>query len=93
MLAEIGSDLTVKDVIEQIRALDEPETDSPYTPFQRTLVLGDTSARCRFDETFLRFARRAREEGASKAEYVEAFRLLLGEFRHVETGRNLDERM
>lgn len=44
-------------------------------------------------DVFLDFSRRAREQGASKAEYVAAFRSLLGEFDHVETGRNLDEQM
>ena len=42
---------------------------------------------------FFEFARRARMDGASKSEYVEAFRALLGRFDHVETGRNLDQRM
>ncbi len=44
-------------------------------------------------DVFLDFCRRAREKSVSKAEYVSAFRTLLGEFDHVETGRNLDERM
>lgn len=57
VLAEMGSDLELANVIEQIRALDTTSTaESPYTAFQRTLVLRDTSAQCRFDETFLRFA-------------------------------------
>jgi FlaA1/EpsC-like NDP-sugar epimerase len=44
-------------------------------------------------DEFLRFARGARMQGATKAEYVAAFRALLGEFDHVETGRNLDQGM
>lgn len=44
-------------------------------------------------DAFLSFAREARRRGASKAEYVAAFRDLLGEFNHLETGRNLDEYM
>ena len=42
---------------------------------------------------FIDFARRARETGVSKADYVAAFRSLLGDFEHIETGRNLDQRM
>ena len=44
-------------------------------------------------DAFMDFARRAREQSVSKAEYVSAFRKLLGEFDHIETGRNLDEGM
>jgi FlaA1/EpsC-like NDP-sugar epimerase len=44
-------------------------------------------------DSFLEFSRGAREKSTTKAEYVSAFRSLLGEFDHLETGRNLDERM
>jgi FlaA1/EpsC-like NDP-sugar epimerase len=52
---------------------------------------GDTDAAAL--DTFLKFSRGARKRSAPKAEYVSAFRSLLGKFDHVETGRNLDERM
>ena len=39
------------------------------------------------------FTRGARAKGADKAACVAAFRALLGEFGHVETGRSLDEGM